>query len=336
MKQTAKAVDTLAVGRSATIGGRLDVANTATVGGTLKVRGWLDAPNVRGMCVGLFADAEALNKAWPRPRNGMYALVGDSVPADVWRVEDGEWVATGGTGGDSTIDFSEYETYKALVDAWQVENVRHITLDDFNAYPTDTDAIKASWTWPSRWQILLSAGSSYIVGICDVFFDASAHTIVEVLTTQHTIADEELQGSSHVDGLVCTYMRVYRCSTSSSLEQDVSTWSAWKAVNVVDLRTTEDDDEEDDDDSSTTTTIDNDTLLSIINSYGTLSTLIEEMQSTIEEQATSIASLESTAEEQATALTALQASVDELTVLSSDDITTVCTFDDDDEEDDSL
>ena len=292
----------LVVARSALVGGRLDVKGGAAVTGNLKVSGWLDAPNLRGMCVGLFSDEEALVSVYPRPRDGMYALVGDSIPAAVWVAYKGEWSATGGTGGDSTVDFAEYDTYKAIVDAWQTSNVQRISVDDFNAFPADTSAIKASWEYPSRWQITLS--DTYVIGICDVFYDASAHTIVEILTTEHTISDEELQGSSHVDGLVCTYMRVYKTSSSSTLSNDAQTWTSWKIVSAVDLRPSDDDTDDDTDDDSDTTTVDSSTLLNLINSLAVLTTAVE----------------------------TLQATVDEITAISDEDIEALCTFDDDDEE----
>lgn len=301
--------DNIRVIRSADIGQRLKVGSSAAIGGNLKVSGWLDAPNLRGMCVGLFADEDALLSVWPRPRDGMYALIGDTVPADVWRASKGVWAATGETGGDSTIDFSDYDELKVLVNNLVMGDVKRISVDDFNAFPADTDAVKSAWLWPSRWQITLSSTSSHVIGICDVFFDGQSHTIVEILTTQHSISDEELQASSHVDGLVCTYMRVYKCSSSGTLTNDDETWTEWKLVNMVNLAS--DDEDDDDDDDSTTTTVDNAMLLTVINQYATLTAAIEANSESI---------------------TALTTTVDGLAVLTTDEVTEICTFDDDEDD----
>lgn len=302
MKSENTIVKGIQVIKSAKIGQRLDVVGSAAVGGNMKVAGWLDAPNLRGMCVGLFANEDALKSVYPRPRPGMYALIGDTVPAAVWRADKDGWVATGETGGDSTIDFSDFEELKDTVAALEMANVKRISVDDFNAFPVDTDAIKSAMYEPSRWQILIADNTSYVIGLCDVFFDGMAHTIVEILTTQHSISDEELQGSVHTDGVVCTYMRVYN-TAAGTLSNDVGTWTEWKLVNMVTLGATDDDD----DDDSTTTTVDNTTLLTVVNKYSTLYSSIEVLSESLQ---------------------TIQASLDNFAVISTEELGFLCTFDD--------
>lgn len=304
MKENRIVADALHIIKSAKISQRLDVGGSAAVGGNMKVSGWLDAPNLRGMCVGLFADEDALNSAYPRPRPGMYALVGDTVPAAVWRADKGEWTATGETGGDSTVDFSDYESLKETVATLEMENVKRISVEDFNAFPVDTAAIKSSMQWPSRWQITLSEGSLYVIAICDVFFDSLAHTIIETLTTQHVITDEALDSSEHADGIVCTYMRAYNIS-SGALSNDVGTWTEWKLISTTALGVAED--EASDDDDTTTTTIDTATLLTVVGKYASLATALEVNTE---------------------AITSIQGTLDGLVALSTDEITSLCAFDD--------
>ena len=98
----------LSVSRNATIGGNMNVRGHSVFDHNVIVKGWLDAPNVKDANKGLFASAEALRAAYPLPQDGWWALVGDSVPADVWRAEDGAWVRTGGQGGTPSIDVSQF------------------------------------------------------------------------------------------------------------------------------------------------------------------------------------------------------------------------------------
>lgn len=106
----------VAIGRHVTAGGSAIVRGNAKIGHNLRVEGWLDAPNIKGPAKGLFADEAALNAAYPLPEKGWWALVGDSVPAAVYTVKDGEWTATGKTAGTLTLDVEQYskETEKLI------------------------------------------------------------------------------------------------------------------------------------------------------------------------------------------------------------------------------
>ncbi len=87
----------LTVGRHETIGGNLTVRGSAKVGHDLRIEGWLDAPNVKGVMKGMFSTDEELKAAYPIPESGWIALVGDSFPATLWRAEKGVWTNTGTT-----------------------------------------------------------------------------------------------------------------------------------------------------------------------------------------------------------------------------------------------
>ena len=97
----------VSVGRNVALGGKARVAGSATIGHNLKVEGWLEAPNIKDINnKGLFASSSALGAAYPTPRVGWWAMVGDSSPFAIYRCNSaGTWTATGGTASVSlTID----------------------------------------------------------------------------------------------------------------------------------------------------------------------------------------------------------------------------------------
>lgn len=100
----------MTVSRDMTVGGHMTVRGNSVFGHNVTISGWLDAKNIKGPCKGLFASVDALNAVYPKPRPGWYALVGDTLPADVYRAEDGEWVATGEQGGEVNLYLDQLET----------------------------------------------------------------------------------------------------------------------------------------------------------------------------------------------------------------------------------
>lgn len=98
------------VSRNMNIGGNADIKGTLQIGHNLKVKGWVDARNIKGACKGLYSSKEALEEAYPSPMPGWFALVGDTLPADVYRVDGGRWVATGEKGGEFSLYLDDIET----------------------------------------------------------------------------------------------------------------------------------------------------------------------------------------------------------------------------------
>ena len=94
----------VSIGRNLNIGGDVKVEGSATIDRELTVKGWLNAPNIRGAGKGLFATEEELNEAYPTPQAGWYALVGNTLPATIYRVVNGKWVSTETTGGEPTVE----------------------------------------------------------------------------------------------------------------------------------------------------------------------------------------------------------------------------------------
>ena len=84
--------------------GDLTVQNNLTVGGTLRAKG-VKQPNC-----GLFKSLDALKAKYPSPEVGMWAAVGDSTPAAIYRCDtEGVWTATGETGGVDNLDLTDVE-----------------------------------------------------------------------------------------------------------------------------------------------------------------------------------------------------------------------------------
>lgn len=114
----------VAVGRNVNVGGKASVRGSATIDHNLKVKGWLDAPNIKGPNKGLFKTAVLLREAYPNPHEGWWALVGDTLPAQVYMGIGGTWVAqtnadgTPKLAGNPTVDSSEY-----------MEDVERMTAD---------------------------------------------------------------------------------------------------------------------------------------------------------------------------------------------------------------
>lgn len=108
---------TLSVGRDIFVGGRMTTRGNSVIERDLYVKGWLNARNIRGAGKGLYETVEKLNAAYPDPHNGWYALVGNSLPADIYRAWGGKWVATGEQGGEPALEFAKVtEIYNELQD----------------------------------------------------------------------------------------------------------------------------------------------------------------------------------------------------------------------------
>lgn len=97
----------VAVGRDVTVGGRSTVRGNATFNRDVYISGWLNARNIRGAGKGLYETVDKLNSAYPNPENGWFALVGNTLPADIYRAWGGEWVATGQKGGEPVLEIAK-------------------------------------------------------------------------------------------------------------------------------------------------------------------------------------------------------------------------------------
>lgn len=95
----------VAIGRNVAMGGDANIQGSVRVGHNLRIEGWLYAPNVKGTQKGLFKTADALKEAYPNPEAGDWALVGDTLPAQIYLATGGKWV--GQTNADGTPKLAE-------------------------------------------------------------------------------------------------------------------------------------------------------------------------------------------------------------------------------------
>ena len=98
----------VSVGRNVSLGGKAEIAGSARIGHDLKVEGWLDAPNIKDVNKGFYRSVEALESAYPSPRDGWLAGVGVSSPFAAYIGTGGVWEATGGT-IEVTLDDHQYD-----------------------------------------------------------------------------------------------------------------------------------------------------------------------------------------------------------------------------------
>lgn len=97
----------VAIGRHVTAGGDAKVQGNCTVKKGLRVEGWLDAPNIKHPCKGMFRTKDELVETYPEPHNGWWALVGNFLPAPIYVAYGEEWIDTGEVGGNPSVEFEE-------------------------------------------------------------------------------------------------------------------------------------------------------------------------------------------------------------------------------------
>lgn len=125
----------LIVDRHATVGGNTTLRGDTAVGGDLRVDGWLEAPNIKSALKGLYASAETLMRQWPRPEPGWFALVGDTLPATLFRSEEGKWVNCGVAPESFSVDMHQFKQLLQAENlrAEQAEQNLHIAMKETEA-----------------------------------------------------------------------------------------------------------------------------------------------------------------------------------------------------------
>ncbi len=98
----------LSVGRDIVTGGGLLSRGDSTFKKNVRVDGILYARNIRGAILGLFGSIESVNTHYPQAREGSVALIGPTLPAPIYRKENGQWVATGEEGGELKVELTDY------------------------------------------------------------------------------------------------------------------------------------------------------------------------------------------------------------------------------------
>ena len=99
----------VSVGHDFTVGGDVEVRGGSVFGHDVTIKGWLDARNIKHPCKGMYASVENLKAAYPSPLPGWFALVGDTLPADVYRAWDGEWEKTTEKSGVFDVELNVFQ-----------------------------------------------------------------------------------------------------------------------------------------------------------------------------------------------------------------------------------
>lgn len=102
----------------------------------LIVAGTIRAKRIKQPYCGMFASVEALQMTIPNPSKGMWAIVGDTVPAPIYRCdEDGTWTPTGATGGTdagANIELRATEEYIQWKYVWDTEWTDLVSIADLH------------------------------------------------------------------------------------------------------------------------------------------------------------------------------------------------------------
>lgn len=230
----------LSVSQGTTIGGNLAVRGTSTFDHNVKIKGWIDAKNIKGPLKGLFESEDALKLAYPEPQPGWFALVGNTLPAEVYRVENGEWADTGHQGGEIflSLDSIEEDINKAQSDILELqETISEDVLAKVNLTDLDFDLsmIGKIITGSNSCKFVVMWNRKNI-GILHCFSDNSQHMLTQVFTT-HCIAPFSGGSPTHSDDKIYQYFRSYHLSRGGTSQIPTGTWGEWKLVFSSDINT---------------------------------------------------------------------------------------------------
>lgn len=229
----------LSVSQGTTIGGNLAVRGTSTFDHNVKIKGWIDAKNIKGPLKGLFESEDELKLAYPEPQPGWFALVGNTLPAEVYRVKNGEWADTGQQGGEIflSLDSIEEDINKAQSDILKLqETISEDVLAKVNLTDLDFDLsmIGKIISGSNSCKFVVMRNSKN-VGILHCFSDDSQHMLTQVFTT-HYIAPFSGGSLTHSDDKIYQYFRSYHLSGGTS-DIPRGTWGEWKSVFSSDINT---------------------------------------------------------------------------------------------------
>lgn len=254
-------IDNLAVNRDASIGGNQTVAGDSHIKHNLRVDGWLEARNIKGPNKGMYLSYEVLKSVYPVPDEGWYALVGKTLPADIYIGRGGDWVLTGEKGGDVEIDFGGIDELEermknveqnakdaseaAQQTASEAKETAEHALELANAgLPTielsELDNMVPSGLGAAKYDELMKGApvlyavtdNGYRIGVLEFFCDGGLrHVVTQKLTTHYSVADGVFTGS-HSDAKVSMYWRSYNRNASSAMENEKGTWGKWREFNT--------------------------------------------------------------------------------------------------------
>ena len=173
----------VSVGRNANVGGKAVIQGSVIINHSLRVKGYLDAPNIMGANKGVFATENTLNAAYPNPHNGWVAgVLGDGV-IDMYLGSGGAWVQQPGRTIEFAIDLDYYDN-----------ELEQLQADIVGMASTHFDGINSNAISPS-------AGSSEVVA-ASVVYSSTLHLFVAVDSSNNLYLnwDEGSRYNNYVEG----------------------------------------------------------------------------------------------------------------------------------------
>lgn len=141
----------LTIGHDANVCGSLAVSKDAVFKGAVRINGILAADNVDCCNKGFFPNATELEKAYPTPKPGWWAIVGESLPGDIYSCSSVKTWKNTGIKGSPLDDHSDYlklmEEIESIKDqVFQLEaNLRHNQISDTLLFDGNEKTIELSF-----------------------------------------------------------------------------------------------------------------------------------------------------------------------------------------------
>ena len=211
----------VAVGRNVGIGGKATVRGNMTVDHDLKVKGDIEANDIRANNKGVFLSVERLTAAYPTPEEGWFAGVLETVNDEkriiVYDVENGEWTRTG-VELDVELDQSEEAiaaaaaaveaaaaAYTAATNVERATAAANIAAGAANtaAGAANTAAGAANTAAANATQVVTKIKAKAFVNVNELLGTTDAMTLEEALENIEGLADVLLYT---VSGVVLTFL----------------------------------------------------------------------------------------------------------------------------------
>lgn len=235
------------VGRNAAIGGNAVIQGSATIHHHLRVRGYLDAPNIMGVNKGVFASEAALNAAYPNPHNGWVAgVMGDGV-ITMWRADGGAWVATTDT---MTFSFNsdyydgEIEQMQADINGMALTHFDGIVTTAISPAAGSSEVVAASIHYSSTRHLFVAkdASNNYYLNWEDAeryntYVDSNPVSIVDKLYVNDSNGQLYYRdGENHLAAVVVDFTALQQGINTAQSTADAAAALAAKAFNLPSVR----------------------------------------------------------------------------------------------------
>lgn len=118
----------LMIGHDANVCGSLAVSKDAVFKGSVRINGILNADNIDSCNKGFFPNATELEKAYPTPKPGWWAIVGESLPGDIYSCSSVKKWKNTGIKGSLLDDHSDYSKLMEEIESIK-DHVFQLTAD---------------------------------------------------------------------------------------------------------------------------------------------------------------------------------------------------------------